>query len=71
MVSNPSTQGSFMTPVTTVNEGINKGNLLRNSIAKEVLQQYNKINEIILDIFENLDYECGDKCGLPPIKGNK
>ncbi len=71
MVSNPSTQGSFMTPVTTVNEGINKGNLLQKNVAKEALKQYGRINEIILDIFENLDYDCGVKCELPPIKRKK
>jgi len=59
MVSNPSTQGSFMKPIT---EGVIKGN-------KYILDKnFERLNEIILDVFSNLDYDCGIKCELPNEK---
>lgn len=66
MVSNPSTQGSFMTPVTegVITEGI-KGNEYISD------NNFNRLNGIILDIFTNLDYDCGVKCKLPPTIGRK
>jgi len=66
MVSNPSTQGSFMHPVS-INESVDK-NLISKD--KYILgKNFHRINEIIFNIFSNLNFECGDKCQLPPIKG--
>ncbi len=69
MVSNPSTQGSFMEPVAMMNESVNKTLISGNRYVSG--KDFNKINEIILEIFSNLDFECGDKCGLPPIRRKK
>jgi hypothetical protein len=66
MVSNPSTQGSFMVPVaeSVLSEGIIVNKHVSN-------KNFNRLNEIILDIFSNLDYDCGVKCELPPTIGRK
>ena len=60
MVSNPSTQGSFMHPIT---EGVQKGTIKGNEHINNT--EFQRLNEIILDIFSNLDYDCGIKCELP------
>lgn len=60
MVSNPSTQGSFMEPIT---EGVQKGSIKGNKYISN--KNFERLNEIILDIFSNLDYDCGIKCELP------
>ena len=62
MVSNPSTQGSFMEPIT---EGVKKG-IKENKYISD--KNFQRLNEIILDIFSNLDYDCGVKCELPQEK---
>ena len=69
MVSNPSTQGSFMVPVSQMNESVNRALISGNEHISG--KDFNRVNEIILDIFSNLDFECGAKCELPPIKGIK
>lgn len=66
MVSNPSTQGSFMTPVSTMNESVDKKLISGNKHISG--KDFSRVNEIILDIFSNLDFECGAKCELPNIK---
>ena len=66
MVSNPSTQGSFMYPVT---EGIITEGIKGNEYISD--NNFNRLNGIILDIFTNLDYDCGVKCELPPTIGRK
>ena len=63
MVSNPSTQGSFMAPVT---EGVITENIIGNNHINNT--EFQRLNEIILDIFTNLDYDCGVKCELPKDK---
>lgn len=65
MVSNPSTQGSFMHPIT---EGVVRTSIKGNQYISN--KNFQRLNEIILDIFENLDYDCGEKCQLPPIPGS-
>jgi hypothetical protein len=60
MVSNPSTQGSFMSPIT---EGVQKDGIRGNNHINNT--EFQRLNEIILDIFTNLDYDCGVKCELP------
>lgn len=60
MVSNPSTQGSFMKPIT---EGIDLNKI--KSDMRVVDKKYQRVNEIILEIFSNFDYDCGVKCELP------
>jgi len=64
MVSNPSTQGSFMEQVTegVLTEGVNPSIRASN--------EFQKVNEIILDIFSSLNYDCGEKCELP-VRGRK
>ena len=69
MVSNPSTQGSFMSPISTVNEGVNRKLISGNKNVSG--KDFTRVNEIILDIFSNLDFDCGVKCELPSIKGRK
>jgi hypothetical protein len=61
MVSNPSTQGSFMEPVAG---GVNE-NLIIEGTQYSSKGNFQKLNGIILDIFSNLDYDCGIKCELP------
>jgi len=51
LVSNPSTQGAFIGPITESVDGL----LIRQS-------NNNKINEIISEIFSNLNYNCGNNC---------
>ena len=63
MVSNPSTQGSFMQPIT---EGVQKDGIRGNEHINNT--EFQRLNEIILDIFSNLDYDCGVKCELPEKK---
>ncbi len=58
MVSNPSTQGSFMHTITE--------NVIRNNENKN--NKIDKINNIILNIFENLNYDCGNQCKWNNIK---
>ena len=55
MVSNPSTQGSFVRPIF---EGID------GSIEYKNESKYAKIDSVILDIFSALSFECGDKCRI-------
>lgn len=50
MVSNPSTQGSFVRPL---HEGV-----------QESTNKYGKIDSIIRDIFGCLNYDCGTKCEI-------
>ena len=52
MVSNPSTHGSFVEPL---HEGV-------EPILDSKVEKYNRINEIVIDIFSSLDYECGERC---------
>jgi len=54
MVSNPSTHGSFVTPL---HEG-------KEAIIDSKIEKYNRINEIVIDIFSSLDFECGAKCEI-------
>ncbi len=58
MVSNPSTQGSFMYPL---HEGLDKTELISNK-NKIYNNKYERVNNIIIDIFESLDYDCGNNC---------
>lgn len=67
MVSNPSTQGSFMAPIA---EAVNKNIIAENKIISGG-KDFSKVNEIILNIFSNLDYDCGIRCELPPTSGGK
>ena len=67
MVSNPSTQGSFMHPVGQMNEGVDRKLISGNKYISE--KDFSRVNEIILDIFSNLNFDCGVKCELPSIKG--
>lgn len=69
MVSNPSTQGSFMSPISTMNESVDRKLISGNKHISG--KDFSRVNEIILDIFSNLDFECGAKCELPSIKGRK
>lgn len=62
MVSNPSTQGSFMNPI---HDGVNKELTEGNKHISG--KNFDRLNGLILDIFTNLDYECGVKCELPTI----
>lgn len=57
MVSNPSTQGSFMYP-------IHEGVLAEGKMSKiqKNISQYDRVNEIIRDIFTSVDYDCGNHC---------
>ena len=66
MVSNPSTQGSFMTPVSQMNEGVDRKLISGNKHISG--KDFSRVNEIILDIFSNLDFDCGVKCELPKGK---
>jgi len=69
MVSNPSTQGSFMVPVNS-GVGVSESVIVEDlNVAKtKTFDKYNKINEIILEIFSNLNYDCGIRCEVPEIK---
>jgi hypothetical protein len=69
MVSNPSTQGSFMAPISTMNEGVNRKLISGNKYISD--KDFLRVNEIILDIFSNLNFDCGVKCELPSMKGKK
>lgn len=55
MVSNPSTQGSFVSPI---NESVDRSKNTKNHM-------YSEINNIIIEIFSALKYECGKKCEIP------
>lgn len=66
MVSNPSTQGSFMSPVSQMNESVDRKLISGNKHISG--KDFSRVNEIILDIFSNLDFDCGVKCELPKGK---
>lgn len=52
LVSNPSTQGSFVNPITEGKRYINESS------------KYENINNLIIDVFTSLDYNCGSKCEI-------
>lgn len=58
MVSNPSTQGSFMYPI---HESVDNRIVIAEGL-NQTYEKYDKINDIILDIFSQLNYNCGDTC---------